>query len=365
LMMGSGLFNTFTSLRLEMEHVSPEKIGMVSSAMYVGILIGSLKIDRWISKVGHIFSFVVFALSLALLVLLQSLWIHPLYWSCLRLLGGISIAGVFIVIESWFLMTSPPNMRGSALSIYLAVLYCALSLGQLLINVSDPRSMFPFLTIAALIGFSVLPLTVRKIASPQLSAAPVQLNLLQLIRLSPLGFLGGIVSGIVLAVTYGIIPVFANGIGMSLSEIGTFMATIIFGGFLMQMPVARFADRGNRRLVIRVVSLITALLCLLLATLEKSLWLYILAFFFGGFSFTLYPVSMAYTCEKVKESEIVAATGGFVLSYGVGAILGPLLAPLSMLYFGSSGIFYFLATISLILASSTLLKSPSKQREVD
>lgn len=349
LMIGSGLFNTFNSLRLEMESVSPEMIGFVSSSLYAGILIGSFKIDRWISKVGHIFAFAAFAASLSILVLLQSIWLNPWYWSVLRLIGGVSMAGVFIVIESWLLMKSPPNMRGAALSIYLGVLYCALSLGQLLINATDPKTIFPFLTIAVLVALSILPITVRKISSPELKTEPTQLQFKELVRLSPLGFLGGVISGMVLAVTYGLIPVFAKEIGMSITEVGAFMATIIFGGFLMQWPVGKWADQGNRRKVIKYISFLSALLSLAIAATQNGYLLFVLAFFFGGFAFTLYPVSMAYTCEKVKEDEIVAATGGFVLSYGIGAIAGPLLAPIAMGYFGSGGIFYFLAAISLIL----------------
>lgn len=363
LMVGSGLFNTFNSLRLEMESVSPEMIGLVSSALYAGILIGSLKIDRWISKVGHIFAFSAFAASLAILVLLQSIWLNPWYWSALRLIGGVSMAGVFIVIESWLLMKSPPNMRGAALSIYLGVLYCALSLGQLLINASDPKTVFPFLTIAVLVALSILPITVRKISSPELKAEPTQLQFKELVRLSPLGFLGGVISGMVLAVTYGLIPVFAKEIGMSIAEIGIFMATIIFGGFLMQWPVGKWADRGDRRKVIKVISFLSAFLSLAIAAIQNGYLLFVLAFFFGGFAFTLYPVSMAYTCEKVKEDEIVAATGGFVLSYGIGAIAGPLLAPIAMGYFGSGGIFYFLAAISLILGIGGMGKSKTEPNE--
>ncbi|MBX7065672.1 MAG: MFS transporter [Parachlamydiales bacterium] len=357
MMVGSGLFNTFNSLRLEMEHISPEMIGVVSSALYLGILIGSFKIDRWISKVGHIFAFVIFAASLSILVLFQSIWINPWYWSFLRLFGGISMAGVFIVIESWLLMKSPPNMRGAALSIYLGVLYCALSLGQLLINSSDPKTVLPFLTIALLVALSIIPITIRKIASPKLTSEPVKLNMSQLVRLSPLGFGGGVISGMVLAVTYGLIPIFAKEIGMSITEVGTFMATIIFGGFLMQLPIGKWADRGDRRRVLKYISFFAALLSLAVASTENGWLLFILAFFYGGFAFTLYPVSMAYTCERVKENEIVAATGGFVLSYGIGAIAGPLLAPLAMSYIGASGIFYFLAFISLILGISTFKTS--------
>jgi MFS family permease len=357
LMMGSGLFNTFVSIRLEMEGYSPEIIGIVTSALYLGVLLGSLRIDRWVSVVGHIRAFIVLAGVLTFLVLLQSLWVNPWYWACLRLLGGVCTAGVFIVIESWLLMQSTPNMRGGILSVYLAVLYGALSSGQLLINASDPHGALPFCITALFVAISVLPVCVRTTVEPKIEQS-TRLSLVQMYRISPLGFVGGIISGMVLAVIYGLIPVYANEIGMTVSEIGTFMAVLILGGFSLQWPVGRWADKGNRRKVLKVISFATALLALSMGFVEQRWLLYVLAFAFGGFSFTIYPVAMAHACERVKESEIVAATGGFVLSYGMGAVAGPLLAPMAMDLMGSAGVFYFIALISSILGTIGL-KQPA------
>src|SRR5215470_7521673 len=96
LILASGLFNTFVSIRLEMEGYDPEIIGLVVSALHAGVLIGSLRIARWIARVGHIRSFTVFAAASALLVLGMGVWINPWYWSLLRLIGGVCMAGVFI-----------------------------------------------------------------------------------------------------------------------------------------------------------------------------------------------------------------------------------------------------------------------------
>lgn len=348
LMMGSGLFNTFVSIRLEIEGYGPEVVGLVTSALYLGVLLGSLRIDRWVSAVGHIRAFVVLATVLTLLALLQSLWMNPWYWAILRLFGGVCTAGVFIVIESWLLMQAAPNMRGGILSLYLAVLYGALSSGQLLINASDPHGVYPFCITAFFVAISILPVCVRTTVEPKIEQS-ARLSLAQMYRISPLGFIGGIISGMILAVIYGLLPVYANEIGMTVSEIGAFMAVVIFGGFSLQWPVGRWADKGDRRQVIKTISFITAFLALSIAFTEQRWLLFTLACIFGGFSFTLYPVAMAHACERVKENEIVAATGGFVLSYGMGAVAGPLLAPIAMDLLGPSGVFYFIAAISSIL----------------
>jgi MFS family permease len=354
--MASGLFNTFVSVRLEMEGYEPEMIGIVTSGLYVGILLGSIWIGRWIQKMGHIRSFVVFALGSMVVVLGQSFWINPWFWVALRLIGGIFMAGIFIVIESWLLLQSTSKTRGAILSVYLGVFYGALSLGQFLINLSDPMSATPFYITAFLCAVSVLPILLKKICEPKLEEeAPLSMG--QLFRLSPLGFVGGVVSGMVLAAIYGLVPVYAKEMGFSVAEIGNLMAMIIFGGLCMQWPMGYWADQGNRRTTLNTASFLSALFGIALALLPSSSpYTLPLAWAFGGFAFTLYPLSMAYTCEKVSENQIVAATGGFVLSYGIGAIGGPLLAPLVMEWLGSVGLFYFLAAISLFLGLFGLKK---------
>ncbi len=90
-------------------------------------------------------------------------------------------------------------MRGGILSVYLAVLYGALSSGQLLINISDPLGIYPFCITALFVAISVLPVCVRTTVQPKIEQS-ARLSLAQMYRISPLGFIGGIISGMVLAV---------------------------------------------------------------------------------------------------------------------------------------------------------------------
>jgi len=352
MMVASGFFNTFVSIRLEIEGYSPELIGIVTSFLYLGILLGSLKIDYWILKTGHIRSFILFSGILAVLALFQAFWINPWYWCALRLFGGVCIAGIFIVIESWMLIQSPPEKRGIVLSLYLAIFYAALSGGQFLINLSDPTGIFPFCIAAALMVLSILPFSIRPIPSPTKVKEPPRLTILQLFRISPLGFAGGVVSGMLLAAVYGLVPIYAKEVGMSLSQISLFMAVIIFGGFIFQWPFGLWADKTNRRLVLNIASFLAACAAVAMGWIgpDPFFLLLLLGWLFGGFSFALYPLSMAYSCENVRQDHIVAVTGGFVMSYGLGAISGPILAPMSMGFFGIAGLFYFLAAVTFILA---------------
>jgi MFS family permease len=366
LTLGNGLFNTFVSIRLEMEGAEIETIGMVTSALYAGILLGSIWIDRWIAKVGHVPALMLFAGASGVLVLAQGLWLEPIYWALLRFFGGVCMAGVFVAIESWFLLQSTKQTRSAVLSIYVAVFYTALSLGQLLIHGSTLDSFAPFLTVSFLCFASIIPLFFQKATPPKIEQTS-RLSIWELMRRSPLGFSGGVISGVVLATVYGIVPAFAKEMGLTVSDVGNLMAVIIFGGLSLQWPIGYLADKTDRRSVLNGVAFASILCSLALAWIgPNSPFFWLLAWVFGGFAFGLYPLSMALACESVEEKEIVPATGGFVLAYGIGAVSGPLLAPLAMEGFGSSALFYFLAGIFCLLNAVGLYKrvvAPKKELE--
>jgi MFS family permease len=222
-------------------------------------------------------------------------------------------------------------------------------MGQLLIHLADPMTLHPFYLIALLSLLAILPLMSKTIQDPKLTPTP-RLETTTLFKISPLGFIGVFISGIILAATHGLVPIFGKGIGLTAPEIGNLMALLIFGGLSFQWPTARLADRGCRHQILLLVCFLTAALGLAIALIDQtpSYLLFTLIFLFGGASFTIYPLSMAHACEKLENHQIVSATGSLVLSYGIGSIAGPLIAPFSMQW-GASGLFYFLAFVATIL----------------
>jgi MFS family permease len=285
----------------------------------------------------------------------------------LRFIGGLAMGGLFVVIESWFLLFGSSTMRSQALSLYLAVFYAALSLGQLFITVIDPYSFTPFILSGILSAAAIIPLIVCTFPVPESSSSTVRLSFLEIFKASPRGFLGGIVSGMLLACIYGLGPAYGREIGLSIVDIGTFMAVIVFGGLSLQWPLGKWADSSSRRKVLIYACFASALFSGLIAFCEGSSFSLMLAFcwLFGGFSFVLYPLSMAFTCEGFEEQQIVSATGGFVLAYGIGAIAGPILAPQFMGWIGASGLFYFLAAICTLLGAISSFPQPCYQKEQD
>jgi UMF2 family putative MFS family transporter len=62
-------------------------------------------------------------------------------------------------------------------------------------------------------------------------------------------------------------------------------------------------------------------------------------FVLGASGFTLYPVAMAWACEKVERHQLVAMNQALLMSYTVGSLLGPTLTAMLMQNF-SDNLFY-------------------------
>ena len=351
MLLGNGLFMTYVTVRLKIDNYSNAAIGFVSASFYAGVLAGSFYANRLIERIGHIRAFAGFASILSVVSLLQGFYISIWSWSLLRAVNGAMMAGLFITIESWLLVKSTPKIRGKVLAIYMTALYASQSLGQFLLNVSDPLSWVPYILIAILTCLSVIPVSLTKAAAP-VTSEPSYLKFTKLLKISPLGVIGCFLSGIMLGAVYGLGPLYAQEIGLNLKDIALFMSIIIFGGLVLQWPIGHISDYIDRRKILLIVGLLTTATSILIAILDayNIYLLFGIVFLFGGFSFTLYPLCISHTCDHLEPKDFVAATGGLMIAYGLGAIIGPLIAPFSFRLFGAKGLFIYFAIIAGILA---------------
>ena len=116
------------------------------------------------------------------------------------------------MIESLFLLLSNSSTRSQSLSLYLFVFYTALSLGQLLLNVADPYSLLPYCLASSLSSLAILPIVIFTLPIPSYEHEK-RFSLREIFSTSPQGFIGGTISGMVLASIYGLGPIYGTCIG--------------------------------------------------------------------------------------------------------------------------------------------------------
>lgn len=346
--IGGGFLGTLLSIRLEMYGASDFQIGLLTTAFYLGYIVGAFKIEAFLIRVGHIRAYAVFAAIIASITLIHGMLTDPWLWIIWRFLYGFGMAGLFLVVESWLIILSNLALRGRVLALYMIAFYAAQSLGQLLLKMNDIQTMLPFCICAVLASLSILPLASTKIPSPQFSEHST-LKLKELYKLSPAGIWSAFAGGMVLAVIYGLMPVHLRQNRFSLSDIAYFMAIVVFGGMMLQYPIGKMSDFIDRRWVLIGVLALTMVFAGLMKHYESSVTvLLICAFFFGGLTFTIYPLSTNLLCDLVDEDNTLAAISSLLIAYSVGACISPMIAPFLM-HYATGGIYYFFIIIAFIL----------------
>jgi MFS family permease len=352
LLVGVGLLGTLLGVRATVASFSNMETGLIMAGYYVGYIAGTLLAPRIIRNVGHIRSFSAFAAVAASSSLCFGLLVDPWVWFLLRLLNGLCVVGLYMVVESWLNEQSAGPMRGRIFSIYMMSTLVALGSGQFLLLASDPSELTLFAFSAILISLGVVPVAVTRVTEPKMEVF-VPINLRELVRISPLGTAGTLGAGMLNGVFWGMAPVFGQRLELGETQIALLMSATIAGGALLQWPIGHLSDRIDRRTVLILVSVATAVAAVIsmLIVINGYSGLILSAFLYGGLMFTLYGISVAHTNDHLAPEQVLEATRGLLLVYGIGALCGPILGGIAMDSIGPPG----LPAISAITAATLAL----------
>ncbi len=345
---GSSPFLTFISLKLQASGYTEAIIGYVQAFYWVGYLIGSIVIEKFIVKIGYIKSFIMIASIMALSFIVQGLYLNIFYWCFLRIISGFCLAAAYVIIESWLMTDSSPNNKGRILSIYMIALYASQASSQMLIKNINLSSFIPYLLFGVICLISILPVSITH-ECPEISKTKShKLKIKSIYKQVSLGIIGACSAGFILSAIYGLTPVFAKTNNISVSYI---MSITIAGGFLLQWPLGYISDIIDRRLVLIFSTLSLFVISILMIIFShSSAAVLILSFLLGGCAFTVYPVSITQVCDRIDQKYISYVIGLLSLIYGIGAILGPVISAYIM-EIHVSGLYLYIGLLGLLVGS--------------
>ena len=347
LLMGLALLSTSLGVRAVAEGYNDTVTGLIMACYFGGFIVGSYLCPRLIRRIGPIRSYAALAAIGAVAAFLPTLLVHPIIWALLRFIVGTALVGLYMVLESWLNSISPNEKRGQVFAIYMIVTLLAYALGQFLL-LFDPHAQTTAFGIAAVFfSLGLIPIALTRLPEPQLVPVPA-LNLQHIISLSPLSAAGALAGGLATSSFWALGAVFANRIGLTGEGIVRFMAITIFGGVLLQWPIGRLSDYVDRRIVLTTVSTLAAVAALtaaLVYTRSQTTWLYGVMFVLGGLLFPIYSLSVAHLNDRVQPDDALDASRSVLLTYGFGALFGPILAGAAMTLFGPVGLYYYLTFI--------------------
>ena len=354
LVSGNAFLTTLLGIRLSIESVEPSVIGWVLVCYSVGFVLGTLYVSRIIARVGHIRAFAVFAALAAVTALVYPLSVTMVLWALLRALSGFSIAGVLVVIESWFSSRATNSNRGALFAVYQIVFYIAAAGGQLVVNLGDPANFMPFTLAAILLTLALIPLSLTRMEAPHIETAE-RMSFFTLARESFTGMAGALTCGVLIGGFYALGPVYATMAGLDVSRTSFFMAAAIVAAMILAWPLGRICDTFDRRRVMFIVAVGAAATAVAVAIVGSAnlMLLMLLVGLFTGLSATLYPIAVAITNDRMESHRIVAASATLLLSYGIGSVIGPVVMAELMGVLGPSGLFWGSAGFLVMLVIAT------------
>ncbi len=362
LFIANGLFNTLLGIRTRLEGFSTETTGIIMSGYFAGLLLSAFFSTHIISRVGHIRAFAVFASVISASALFHIMFIDPFFWGFIRLVSGFCIGGIIIIIESWLNELAENKVRGQVFSIYMITTYAAAGTGQLILPLADPKSFFLFSIISILFSFALIPVLMTKSKAPK-QMPPARMNVAELYRTSPLALVGSFMAAITNSTFYSMAPIFTHDIGFSLQQTAYFMSAAVLGGLILQLPIGRLSDRFDRRWVLSGVSLMVSLVSAIIYLLsgKSSQVLIIMAASYGSLAFLVYSISAAHANDFTAKDKMVQTASSLLVTYGLGAILGPIVSSIIMGQFGSDKLFLWLACLSMILSVYAIYRSTKRK----
>jgi MFS family permease len=365
LLMGNGLNGVLLPIRAVGEHFTRLEIGLVGSSYFAGLMLGCLLCPAIVARVGHIRAFAAFTATVTITPLCLAITTEPWAWWAMRALNGFCFAGLFMTIEGWLNTVASPESRGRVFAAYTMINLTVVTLGMQLLGLGSPMSFELFSLVAILYSLAAVPVALTRTSVPP-PPRRARLRLLWLLGISPAAMLGSLFSGVANAAFWALSPLYGRAVGLSDHGIALFMTVVVLSGAASQWPVGLLSDRLGRRAVSLVIAVIAAVAALILSFMTpvegQNGLLFAVAAVYGAMAFPAYALCVAHANDLVHRKRAVEVSSALLMTFSIGAVLGPLLASLLMAQAGNRALFLHAAIAQALLAGMMLLRIQRRPR---
>lgn len=358
LQAASGLHGLLLPLRGQIEGFSETTLGLLGTGWAAGFVAGCLLAPRMVQRAGHIRAFGTFAAAAAIIALLSGLVIEPVVWITLRIVTGFSMAGAFMVIESWLNEKAENESRGTIFGLYMIVSFSAVTAGQMAVAFADPATESLFMVAGILFCLALIP-TAMSTASVPKPLAGASLDVRLLYENSPVAAVACVLVGIANGAWGTLGAVYGSQIGLGGFNIALMMSVTMVAGAAMQLPLGRISDRTDRRYVLAVAASASALFAMVILALRPRdpQAVLVLTALYGAFAYTIYSISVAHANDHAKNVDFVKVSGGLLLLYGIGTMIGPLIGAFAMEYLIPEALFVATVLPHMVIGAYAILRT--------
>ncbi|NBN64679.1 MFS transporter [Microvirga tunisiensis] len=354
LLMAGGLHGLLLPIRGLAEGFSDTALGMLGAGWAVGYVAGCMLVPVIVKRVGHIRTFGVLASVAAITMLLNLLFMTPTVWVPLRAVTGFCFAGAAMIVESWLNERASNQTRGRIFGIYTMINLGATTIGQMLLTLGDATGFVFFVVGSIIYSLSLLPTALSTAATPT-PLTQARLDLGALWRNSPVAVVAVLLIGISNGAFGTLGAVYGRKIGLSISDIAVMMSLALLIGAIIQIPVGLLSDKVDRRAVLVGMGILATVTGLALSVADSMgpVAVIVLVSAFGGMIYSMYPVILAHASDHAAPGDFLKTSGGLLLIFGAGTMVGPVAAAALMSASTPGALFHVTAAAHLAMVLFT------------
>lgn len=342
------------ALGLQASGTSNAALGLVAAFYAGGFLTGAILSPIQISRIGHIRSFAFFAAIAIIASLSLTLGPSVIFWALVQAVIGACTSALFTAGESWIADASPPEKRGAILGFYHVVAKLG-AIGGPFAVMAGANGIMGFLMVAALFAVTIMPITATRQIQPEIHAAS-PFGPRKILKYAPAAAFAAFCAGAVNNSVAQLYPIFAQAISPDSAAAfsARFNGALLAGAMLGLWPAGFISDRFDRRLVIAaagIIGAVSAVALTLFSPLATEAVILLLAFLFGMGALSYYAVAVAHAADRARPEQATSMMAGILIIWGIGSVIGPLIAGVSMSAIGPGGLFAFAALALAIMAA--------------
>jgi MFS family permease len=356
-----GLMFPLLSLIMERQGIGSEIIGYNSAMNPVGIVLSVFAIPFLVRRFGARRAVIVAGYLTAAVILIYPMMPVFWWWFVLRLLQGFFVSILFAVSEAWIVKFAEGAWRSRILAIYASIFALSFGGGPLVITITGIDGPAPFIVGAVFLVIATIPIYfVRDEAVDGDDEKP--LSILAFAGKAPILLFAVGMFAIIDAANLSFLPVYAVKKGFDQEMAALTLTAFVIGNTVLQFPVGWCADHFPKRIVMTACCIATALCSGLVPPTFGTWALWPVLTVLGATSAGIYSVSLSELGDRFSGHELVTGTAAFSTMWGMGALVGSLMAGWSIAGLGPDGLPYSMAAIFMVFVAASAISAKASQK---
>jgi MFS family permease len=305
-------------------------IGANAAMHALGVLAMAFLLPRLVASVGLRRTVIGALLSAAVLMVLFPAMPFVWLWFPLRLLLGAASEVLFVLSETWLNALCAEESRARTMGGYTAALSIGFALGPLILSALGSEGVGPYAVGAALAVAASFCVMSPKVEAPVLEK-PAHDSPLRYLRLAPIAMAATALNAAVETAGLSFLSLYAMATGWEEAQATQLMSCMMLGAIALQLPIGWLGDRIDRHRLIVALAALAAIGALAWPWALQSAWMvYALLFVWGGVFVGIYTIMLTIVGSRFSGGDLVGIYAGMGLTWGAGALIGPVLAGAAM-----------------------------------